>query len=106
MSIDDFIRVEEHLSKKLEEACGLFRKLILFEVCYTFNGQPLSRDQFERIYREAGQIVEFIFKEDCIRLGEFCPIAQPVILRIMPKAMLYIRILHYLEWQILVSQLQ
>ena len=52
LSIDDFILVEEHLSKKLKEACGLYR-LIVTKVCETFNSQPLSRDEFERIYRDA-----------------------------------------------------
>ena len=105
MSIVNFIRVEEHLSKKLNEACGLFRKFILIGICATFNGQPLTRDQFQRIYGNASQRVIDIFQEDCIRFGEFCPIAQPVILRNFPKAIYYIMILHYLEWQILVSQL-
>ena len=105
MSIVDFIRVEEHLSKKLNEACGLFKNFVVIGICETFNGQPLSRAQFQRIYVNACRFVIDYYFEDCIRFEEFCPIAQPVIRRIIPKALQYIRIFHYLEWQILVSQL-
>ena len=105
LSIDDFIRIEEHSTKKLDEACGLFKKLIVTEVCETFNGQPLSRDQFQRIYGNARQQVEDIFTENCILLTEFCPNSHPVILQFMSEAMKKIDILYNLEWQILVSQL-
>ena len=104
LSIDDFIRVEEHLSKKLEEACGLFRKLILVGVCYTFNGQPLSRDQFDRIYVDAREFVKDLFIADCRVLRRFCPDSEPVIRQFWGKAMIKIKVLYDLEWQILVSQ--
>ena len=106
LSIDDFIRVEGHLSKKLDQACGEFKKLIVTKVCETFNGQPLSRDEFERIYRDARKQVEDIFTENCKLLTEFCPNSHPVILRFMSEAINKIHILHDLEWQILVTQLQ
>ena len=106
LSIDDFIRVEGHLSKKLDQACGEFKKLIVTKVCETFNGQPLSRDEFERIYRDARKQVEDIFTENCKLLTEFCPNSHPVILSFMSEAINKIHILHDLEWQILVTQLQ
>ena len=49
LSIDDFVRVEGYLSKKLEEACSLFKKLIKTKIFKTSNGQLLSRDELERI---------------------------------------------------------
>ena len=98
LSIDDYIRVEEHLSKKLDEACGEFKKLI---VTKTSNGQPLSRDQFQRIYR----LVRSIFKSDCEMLLRFFPNSQQVILHSYCKGFLKIKILHDLEWQVLISQL-
>ena len=100
LSIDDFIRAEKHLSEKLEEACGLFKK-----VCETFNRQPLSRVQFQRIYGNACQLVQNLFNYDCRVLERFCPGYQPFIRQITPKAMMKIKILHDLEWDILVSQL-
>ena len=99
LSIDDFIRVEEHLSKKLEEACGFFKKIIVTKI----NGQPLSSDQFERINRNARQLVKDLFEEDC--LEECFPNFGPVIIKLIDKAMSKIKFLHDLEWQNLVNQL-
>ena len=73
LSIDDFIRVEEYLSKKLEEACSEFNKLIVTKTCETFNGQPLSRNQFQRIYQIARQFVKDLFLVDCRVLKRFRP---------------------------------
>ena len=98
LSIDDYIRVEEHLAKKLTEACGEFKKLIATK---TSNGQPLSRDQFQRFYR----LVRSIFKSDCEMLLRFFPNSQQVILHSYCKGFLKIKILHDLEWQVLISQL-
>ena len=105
LSIDDFIRVEEHLSKKLEEACSEFNTHIATKICETFNGQPLSRNQFQRIYQNARQFVRDLFFIDCRLLKRFCPEFEPVILQFCKKAFVKIKILHDYEWQILVSQL-
>ena len=102
--IDDFIRVEKHLSKKLTEACGEFKKFVMIGICEEFNGQPLSRNQFRRIYRKAYKSVKHLFKHDCWLLGRFCPGYKPLIREITPKAMMKIKVLHGLEWRILVSQ--
>ena len=105
LSIDDFIRVEEHLSKKLTEACGLFKILIAIRICEQFNGQPFSRGQFQQIYRGARQLVKDIFETDCRLLENFCPDSQSLVQQIYLRALLRIEIFHDLEWQILVSQL-
>ena len=105
LSIDDFIRVEKHLSKKLTEACGEFKKYIMTKICETFNGQPLSRYQFQRIYQNARQFVKDLFLVDCRVLKRFCPELEPVILKFCRKAFVKIDILHDFQWQILVSQL-
>ena len=60
LSIDDFIRIEEYLSKKLDESCALFKILIVNK---TSSGQQLSRDEFERIKRDARQQVKNLFRE-------------------------------------------
>ena len=106
LSIDDFVRVEEYLSKKLEEACSEFNKLIVTKTCETFNGQPLSRNQFHRIYQHARQLVDDLFLADCRVLRGFCPNYEPVILQFCRKAMIKIKIIYDIEWQILVNQLQ
>ena len=105
LSIDDFIRLEEHLTKKLTEACGEFNKLIMTKICETFNGQVLSRDQFQLIYQSARQFVKDLFLVDCRVLKRFCPELEPVILKFCRKAFVKIDILHDFQWQILVSQL-
>ena len=105
LSIDDFIRVEEHLSKKLKEACGEFKMFVVTEVCESFDGQPLSRDQFGRIYGSAYQRVLLRFKRDCELLGQFFPPFQQLIVRIFDIAHAKINDLYCLEWQILVGQL-
>ena len=101
LSIDDFIRVEEHLSKKLEEACGFFKIIIVTKI----DGQPLSRDQFERINRNARQLVKDLFEEDCLLLEECFPNFGPMIIKLIDKATNKIKFLHDLEWQNLVNQL-
>ena len=105
LSIDDFIRVEDHLSKKLEEACGEFKKFIVTVICLRFNGQPFSRDQFQRIYVDAREFVKDLFIADCRVLRRFCQKSEPVIRQFCGKAMIKIKVLYDLEWQILVSQL-
>ena len=102
LSIDDFIRVEEHLKKKLDEACVLFKKLI---VTKTSNERQLSSDKLERIDQEARQQVKDIFEEDCLLLGEYLPDLGPMIIKLVDNAMKKMNILHDSEWQILASQL-
>ena len=104
-SIDDFIRVEEHLTKKLTESCSEFNKLIMTKTCETFNGQLLSRDQFQRIYQNARQFVKDLFLVDCRVLKRFRPELEPGILKFCRKAFIKIDILHDFQWQILVSKL-
>ena len=105
LSVNDFVRVEEHLSKKLKEACSEFRKFVVIEICERLNGQPFSRNQFESIYRNARERVHDRFYHDCVLLGEFCPDFRPVVERIYDMAMSKFEDLHDLEWQYLVRQL-
>ena len=98
LSIDDFIRVEEHLSKKLTEACGLY-KFIVTKICENFNEQPLSRDKFERFYRGACKKVKDLFKSDCELLERFFPNYHTVIQNPSKNGLVKIGILHELEWQ-------
>ena len=105
LSVDDFIRVEEHLSKKLEKVCSESNKLIVTKIYEIYNVLPLSRNQFQRIYQNARQFVRDLFFIDCRLLKRFCPEFEPVILQFCKKAFVKIKILHDYEWQILVSQL-
>ena len=94
LSFDDFIRIEEYLSKKLDESCALFKIIIVNK---TSNGQPLSRDEFQRINRDARQQVHDLFREDCLLLGECFPNSGPMIRKLVDKAMKKMNILHDLE---------
>ena len=98
LSIDDFIRVEEHLSKKLTEACGLY-KFIVTKICENFNEQPLSRNKYERFYQGAHKQVKYIFKSECELLERFFPNYHPVIQHTLKNGLVKIGILHELEWQ-------
>ena len=105
LNIHDVLRVEEHLSKKIKEACSEFRKFLVIKVSERLNGQPISRNQFERIYRNARERVHDRFYHDCVLLGEFCPDFRPVVERIYDMAMSKFDDLHDLEWQYLARQL-
>ena len=89
LSIDDFIRVEEHLSKKLTEACGLY-KFIVTKICETFNEQLLSKNAFQRLYRGACKQVQDLFKSDCELLERFFPNYYPVIQHTLKKELVKI----------------
>ena len=101
LSIDDFIQIEEYLSKKLDESCGLFKKLIVTKV----NGQSLSTDELKLIHRDARLQVNDLFGADCLLLGEYFPNFRPMIRKLVDNATKKMNILHDSEWQILVSQL-
>ena len=92
--MDHFIRIEEYLSKKLDESCALFKILIVNK---TSNGQQLSRDEFERIKRDARQQVKNLFREDCLVLEVCFPNFQPMIRKLVDKAMKKMNIVHDLE---------
>ena len=100
LSIDDFIRVEEHLSKKLEDACGFYRHIVT-KVSETLNKQPLSRDVFQLIHVNARRVVEEIFILDCKLLQRLFPNSVPVIQHAFRIGLTKIAILHELECRIL-----
>ena len=105
LNIHDVLRVEEHLSKKIKEACSEFRKFLVIKISKRLNGQPFSRNQFENIYRNACDRVQYRFLDDCDLLKAVCPDFRPVVDRMYYIGSSKIDDLHDLEWQFLVRQL-
>ena len=69
--MNDFIQIEEYLTRKLKENCDEFDKFVRIEISRVNGSTQLSKNYIRYVYQTASENVENGFDTDCDNLSDW-----------------------------------